>query len=87
MLTSILFITNKFNDLKKLPVYILVDVNNVEQMAAAMKRLYNNRAKFKSIDIREYCINNFSEDAVVNKLDKVYNSVLELKKIYNCSMI
>lgn len=65
----------------------LVDVNNVEQMAAAMKRLYNNRAKFKSIDIREYCINNFSEDAVVNKLDKVYNSVLELKKIYNCSMI
>lgn len=54
----------------------LVDVNNIEQMAQAMKDLYQNINQFIPDEIRKYCIDKFSEDAVVDKLSKVYRKVL-----------
>src|SRR5690606_16837946 len=57
----------------------LVDVNNVEEMSAAMVRLYRNKNNFYSEKIRQYCKDNFSEDAVINKLNTIYSSVLDEK--------
>lgn len=57
----------------------LVDVNNVEEMSTAMVRLYRNKNNFDSEKIRQYCKDNFSEDAVINKLNTIYSSVLDEK--------
>lgn len=57
----------------------LVDVNNVKEMSTAMVRLYRNKNNFDSEEIRQYCKDNFSEDAVINKLNTIYSSVLDEK--------
>jgi len=41
-----------------------------------MLELIANKNKFNPENIRAYCLDNFSEKAVVAKLGKVYESVL-----------
>ncbi len=53
---------------------LLVEKNNIEALVTAMLKVYNG--KYNSQYIRNYCIENFSEDAVVCKLNKVYEKIL-----------
>lgn len=54
----------------------LVTKNSVDEMATAMLELYENQNKFHAENIRKYCAENFSEEAVVRKLEVVYEEVL-----------
>lgn len=56
---------------------ILVQVNNVDALAAAMLTLYNDRLSYKSEGIREACRASYSEEAVARKLIQSYNDVLD----------
>ncbi len=53
---------------------LLVDKNDTEALAGAMEKVYNG--KYDSEYIRDYCINNFSENAVAFKLNKIYEEIL-----------
>ncbi len=54
---------------------VLVKNNNFNELANAMLKVYNSR--YDSKYIRDYCIENFSEDAVVYKLNKIYEEILD----------
>lgn len=54
----------------------LVEVDSIEELSEAMLNAYIDYDKYKSKDIRQYCIDNFSEEAVTSKLTKIYHSVL-----------
>lgn len=54
----------------------LVENNSEEELSKAMLELIANKNKFNPENIRAYCLDNFSEKAVVAKLGKVYESVL-----------
>jgi len=54
----------------------LVENNSEEGLSKAMLELIANKNKFNPEDIRTYCLDNFSENAVVARLGKVYASVL-----------
>lgn len=54
----------------------LVENNSEEELSKAMLELIANKSKFNPENIRAYCLDNFSEEAVVAKLGKVYESVL-----------
>lgn len=54
----------------------LVENNSEEELSKAMLDLIASKNKFNPEKIRAYCLNNFSEKAVVEKLGKVYESVL-----------
>lgn len=58
-------------------VGFLVENGSVDQLANAMLELYENRDKYKSQEIRDYCYENFSEDAVINKLSTLYQQILD----------
>lgn len=58
-------------------VGFLVENGSVDQLASAMLELYENRDKYKSQEIRDYCYENFSEDAVINKLSTLYQQILD----------
>ena len=53
---------------------LLVEKNDTGILADAMLKVYNNT--YNSQYIRDYCIENFSEDAVVYELNKVYEKIL-----------
>lgn len=57
----------------------LVDVNDVEQMSSAMNQLYRNKENFEPAKIKQYCIDNFSEKAVIDRLAAVYSLVTNEK--------
>ena len=50
----------------------LISKNSAKEMAAALLKLHQNWNKFDSLQIRKYCLENFSEKAVVEKLTKIY---------------
>lgn len=50
----------------------LISKNSAKEMAAALLKLHQNWNKFDSLQIRQYCLENFSEKAVVEKLTKIY---------------
>lgn len=54
----------------------LIENNSEEALSKAMLELIANKYKFNPENIRAYCLDNFSEKAVVAKLGKVYESVL-----------
>lgn len=54
----------------------LVKVDDISELSKAMLDTYLSYYKYNSKDIRQYCINNFSEEAVTSKLGNVYQSVL-----------
>uniref|UniRef100_A5WC08 Glycosyl transferase, group 1 n=1 Tax=Psychrobacter sp. (strain PRwf-1) TaxID=349106 RepID=A5WC08_PSYWF len=54
----------------------LVEVDNIENLSKAMLDAYLDYDKYNSKDIRQYCIDNFSEESVISKLTDIYHSVL-----------
>lgn len=58
-------------------VGFLVDKNSVQSLAQGMKNLYAHKNDFTAESIRQYCHDNFSEDAVIGKLGEIYQTVLK----------
>lgn len=54
----------------------LVKVDDITGLSEAMLNAYINYDKYNSEDIRQYCIDNFSEEAVTSQLTELYHSVL-----------
>lgn len=54
----------------------LVEVDNVSDLALGLKYIYENYDKYNSDEIRNYCINNYSAEAIAKKTIKVYKSLL-----------
>ena len=50
----------------------LISKNSEREMANGLLELHQNWNKFDSVQIRQYCLENFSEQAVVEKLTKIY---------------
>ena len=55
---------------------ILVSVNDVNAMAAAMLNVYKNRAMYNRREISEACYERYGEQAVAEKLIQEYRNVL-----------
>ena len=51
----------------------LISKNSEKEMIDSLLKLYQNWNKFNSLQIRQYCLENFSEKAVVGKLTKIYH--------------
>jgi glycosyltransferase involved in cell wall biosynthesis len=60
----------------------LVENNSIDAMAATILKLHDNYNDFKTENVREYCKNNFSEQAVVNKLSQIYQNSLNIEQSY-----
>lgn len=50
----------------------LISKNSEREMTNALLELHQNWNKFDSFQIRQYCLENFSEKAVIEKLTKIY---------------
>lgn len=55
----------------------LVEVNNIEELADALKYVYVNYNNYDCNEIRKYCIDNFSNEAIGRKQLDIYNSAIE----------
>lgn len=55
---------------------ILVPVDDVDALHHSMNLIKKNYHKYNSHIIRQDCINRFSEEAVVNKLEKIYKQLI-----------
>ncbi len=51
----------------------LISKNSQKEMIDSLLKLYQNWNEFNSLQIRQYCLENFSEKAVVGKLTKIYH--------------
>lgn len=54
---------------------ILIPINDVSALTDAMNRMYRNIDNYDRNSIRQYCYDNYSESAIVDKIIDVYNSV------------
>ncbi len=57
----------------------LVEVDNIEELAHALKYVYVNYSDYNQNEIRQYCIDNFSNVAIGKKQLEIYNSVTKDK--------
>ncbi|MDU5107127.1 glycosyltransferase [Clostridium sp.] len=57
-------------------VGLKVDINDVDGVAKAIKFMYENYNKYDKDCIKKYCIDNFSEKNIVDKLKSIYKEVL-----------
>ncbi len=53
-----------------------VEYGNIQQLADAMKSLYENRDKYNSNSIRNDCISRFDKESVCRRIEEVYRRVL-----------
>ncbi|WP_252726207.1 glycosyltransferase [Acinetobacter indicus] len=51
----------------------LISKNSESEMTKAFLELYQNWNKFDPVQIRQYCLENFSEQAVIGKLTQIYH--------------
>ncbi len=58
----------------------LVENNSEIDLINGLIDIQKNYKNFSSQEIREYCLNNFSEDIIVGKLKKIYSEILEYNK-------
>ena len=54
----------------------LVEKNSIDNLAKAMRDLIETYSQFEARQIREYCAIEFSEEAVVKKLEIIYTDIL-----------
>jgi len=55
----------------------LVPVGNINKLSDAMLNVKNNYNKFNPVEIRENCINKYSERVVINKLLNLYSRLIK----------
>ena len=55
----------------------LVDVNNVDALVDGMKNILANSEKFNSEDIRNRCLERFSEKAFTERILNIYQVCME----------
>lgn len=55
---------------------IVVEIDNVNELAKAIKDIYINYDKYDNKYIKEYCLNIFSEEKVSERLNEIYNEVI-----------
>ncbi|EGT0638230.1 glycosyltransferase family 4 protein [Citrobacter werkmanii] len=58
---------------------VLVEKNSVSALCNGMEMIYANRENLDANKIRTYCQQNFSEDAVTDKLLHIYHTILRSK--------
>lgn len=58
---------------------LLVEKDNVNDLRNKMKYIYINNRNYNSVEIRENCINNFSENSVCKKIIDLYITLLKEK--------
>lgn len=54
----------------------LVKVDDITELSEAMLNAYINYDNYNPEEIKQYCVDNFSEEAVTSKLNEIYQSVL-----------
>jgi len=57
---------------------LLIDINDIEQLGDAMKKMYKKYSFFNQNSIRMSFLDKFSRSAVVSKIIKIYKEVLEM---------
>ena len=57
---------------------MLVDIGDVDALAAAMEKIYNEKSNYNSATIRNDCLNLYSYEVVVDHLKKIYQSCLDV---------
>ena len=57
-------------------VGLTVDIDDIDQLAESIDYMYQNYNDFDNEYIKDYCINNFSEDIVVDKIKAIYSEVI-----------
>ena len=57
---------------------ILIESGNEELLANALETMYSHYPTYNKADIRRYVLENFSPDAVAEKLDRIYSSIKKL---------
>ncbi len=55
---------------------ILSEQQNAESLASAMLQLYQNYESYNAKKIRDYAINNFSDEIIATKIQRVYHKIL-----------
>lgn len=55
---------------------LLIDKENVEQLADAMKYMIEHHGDYDSCQIRKYCYDHFSQDVIADQIIDVYKQVL-----------
>jgi L-malate glycosyltransferase len=56
---------------------LLIDIDDKEQLSSAMIQIYNEHTKYNPHEIRNECIERYSEDVVLNKIINKYKFLLE----------
>ena len=56
---------------------LLVEKENAQELAKAMKYMMNHHQDYDSEEIRQHCYDNFSQDVIADKIINVYNQVLK----------
>jgi L-malate glycosyltransferase len=59
----------------------LVEKNSIEALSNAMLELFLNYEAFNQNEIRQLCLNSFSEGNVINSITNEYNKILKSNKI------
>jgi glycosyltransferase involved in cell wall biosynthesis len=59
-------------------VGVLVEKNSVASLFEGMHAIYKNKDRYLGEQIKEYCIENFSESSVIEKLEDIYSDSLAL---------
>ena len=52
---------------------LLVQKNNLIELSTAMLNMYST--KYENKPIRDYCINTFSKDIIIFKLENIYRGI------------
>ena len=55
---------------------ILVDVDDVKALADAMEYMMEHQSDYNKVNIRQFCLNNFSESAIADQIIDEYNKVI-----------
>jgi hypothetical protein len=58
---------------------LLVPVENIEETTAAMETMFFKAASFDPEYIRNYAMENFSEEVITKKIIGIYDAVANLK--------
>lgn len=56
-------------------VGLLIDKNNLDELAFALEEMYRNAKKFNPNTLRNYVIQKFSKEAIVSQIINVYNEL------------